>query len=549
MYSYTIPTLPTPGSISADGSDYFVFRGNSKFRPETNVHYIPSLLRRFLTAGVVENINTILTVTFPGMTLVEYGAGIGQLTIRIGQSSSPVIAIEERKEYYSYLVRNIISYNLEKSVTASRTPIAVQEDYVLITYDTAPVPQIYANAVARVVIVPSTLDMTGANINLRDPEQSYINTIKISDTAMYIITSKRLSPERPPPDASLDTENLKEYREYAKSQLNGIVDESHYDAMFGPDSYQTWRDSITHKSVDPSHNYEMLEYDGDLILKSCFTTLLAEHFPNLTEQEATNLSSQYMSKRGQGPMTKQLSLDKFLVTDTRDNKQYEDVFESFFGAIFRLGERIRDGVGYGYAKGFMRNLIRAIFSKIDRRMGKGDPKTILEQRISQLIRHGKRILQITKGEVGPTKVVVITIPESYSLQLPLLAEAGYKQLPNPLGRGEHNKRKEAEQLAYVSAIRNLDEAGLTEEFAASRYVSNIFDFPELDSRKDELNAKLAARGIKSYDSANILTENADIHRVHLVGVLESGEKVILGEGISGSQDKALLQAVIAFLRS
>lgn len=544
--SYTIPSLPIPGT-SATAKDYFAFRSNSKFTPELDIHYKPELILNYLTAGVVENISTILSVHFRDLLLVDYKPGIGQLTVRIGELFPSIVAIEPRKEYYPFLVRNVIAYGIDAKVQTKRNPVKVDGDYVLITYDAVEVPVEYRNPVARVLILPKDVDIT--NVRVSVPGAEYIDTIHISDAVIYIISTRKLSVVRPVINPSIVTEDVLTYIEYAKSQLAGIVDEAHSELMFGAASYDTWRDSITHKSIDPTNNYETLEYVGDLALKPCFVNILMEYYPTLTEQEATNLSSQYMSKRGQGTMAKQLKLDMYLRTDTKDNKQFEDVFEAFFGAVYKLGERIGDGIGYRYVKGFLRNVMGAMRDRINRALGKGDPKTILEQRISQITREGKRIFGLKQEKAGNKVTTTLSIPQDYALQLPMLVNDNAPSLPLVIGTGVGTTKKESEQNAYMAAIDLFDRYGLTDEFARSNYESNILDYPELDRRKDEFLAKIAQKGIVSYDTDSILTETSNLYRIRLVGTMDDGTKVVLGEGVSGSQDKATIQAILAFLRN
>jgi dsRNA-specific ribonuclease len=551
--SYTIPGLPIPAT-SASAKDYFAFRSNSKFTPELDIHYKPQLILNYLTAGVVENISTVLSVLFPGLLLIDYKPGIGQLTVRTSQLFSLIVAVEPRNEYRSFLVRNIISYGTNSKVQIERSPVRVNSEYVLITYDTEEIPIDYRSPVAAIFILSKDTDISNLETRTKlalGSKVDYTDTIFISDTMIHIISTRKSSVKRSQTVAPVVTEHVLTYIEYAKHQLSGIVQEDHKELMFGPTSYDTWRDSITHKSVDPTSNYETLEYIGDLALKPSFVNVLMEYYPDLTEQEATNLSSQYMSKRGQGTMADQLKLRGFLRTDTKDRKQSEDVFESFFGAIYNLGERIGDGIGYRYVKGFLRNVMGAMRGYINRELGKGDPKTLLEQRIAQITRAGTRILTISQDKPTNGKATTtISIPQDYAKGLPKLVDENAEPLPIIVGTGVGMTNKESEQNAYSNAINLFNKRGLTYDFAKSKYQSNILDrFRELDRRRNEFFSKIAQRGIISYDTDSILTETSDLYRIRLVGTTSDDSKVVLGEGISGSQDKATIRAILSFIQS
>lgn len=121
-----------------------------------------------------------------------------------------------------------------------------------------------------------------------------------------------------------------------------------------------WQVSITHESVNrnPGSNNEMLEMLGDRELESIFSNYVTSLYPKMTEDLLTELKSTYMSKVKQRDMAIKLGLHKW--TRTYFNVTIhtsEDLFESMFGALFKIGETyIGKGNGYALCNNLLANL-------------------------------------------------------------------------------------------------------------------------------------------------------------------------------------------------
>src|SRR5680860_675824 len=126
--------------------------------------------------------------------------------------------------------------------------------------------------------------------------------------------------------------------------------------LVSQDAMMIWIRAFTHKSYDPNaeNNYELLEHLGDKAIGLAFDQYLINKFPAteneaaITESESSELITSYMSKQNQSEMAANLGLDNWVRT-LFDKSMHvrEDIFESMFGALIQIGDRIMGrGVGY-----------------------------------------------------------------------------------------------------------------------------------------------------------------------------------------------------------
>lgn len=152
---------------------------------------------------------------------------------------------------------------------------------------------------------------------------------------------------------------------------------------------KNWVKAFTHETVDPYNNYEVFEHYGDLVLKCLFTKYLLTIFPGLKVHEYAIMQNNYQDRKPQGQMADKLGFIKLLRVNERAIQDMEkvrgDVFESFFGALFTIGDEITDGLGAAVCY----NTIVSIYENVEisTERSKQDPKTIYTQ-IFQ--RHGFR---------------------------------------------------------------------------------------------------------------------------------------------------------------
>ena len=98
--------------------------------------------------------------------------------------------------------------------------------------------------------------------------------------------------------------------------------------------------SITHKSYDPSNNYEKLEFLGDRILGFVISKKLIELYPNQKEGTLDKKLASLVNKNQCLEIAKSLNLEKFILVGNKnsnskiENKILADSIEALIGAIY-----------------------------------------------------------------------------------------------------------------------------------------------------------------------------------------------------------------------
>lgn len=128
--------------------------------------------------------------------------------------------------------------------------------------------------------------------------------------------------------------------------------------FFQHDQLWRYKAAFTHASVDPIHNYEILELKGDSVLNYVMSIYVRKRFPDivnhvwLTNAKQALVSSRYLSKIGNS-----LGLCDHLIASgkvmrairddtTEREKIIDDMFEAILGAIVRVADlALYDGSG------------------------------------------------------------------------------------------------------------------------------------------------------------------------------------------------------------
>ena len=515
-FQYTIPDLVIPAS--RDINDYFTKRNNVTIKPQIETHYNKNNIRRYLTAGTCTAIASIIYTNYNFDTVYDIDADIGQLTVALADKYKKVIATSN---YPGYLKRNILSYKFTNvDVVDNATPT---NNSVAVLYDvdmTLNTPCVYVLN-------------TSANI----PNSDFM---KIGDAYIYMQeTNPKPKIRQVSSPVNVDQDKVDAYIDYMEKLLD--VDPEDRDLFFNAESRQIWRDAIVHKSVDPTHNYETLEHIGDKFANAVFTYYLLQLDPTLNESQLSNLNSHYMSKKGQGPISNKLHISDYIITNS-DNiqnirKQSEDVFESTIGAIITIGK----DKGTKYIVKLMEQIFSA--GPPDLSLGRGDPKSIFTQLIIS-VGIKRSDLKITKEE-GDMKKFIISIP-SELIRRNIAELTNQESIPEIIGVGVGNTKAKAEQEAYANAIDTLN---IDEQEVTQYQQEDIVKLNDLKPYRDIYFNKLKTNGIVSVNRVMLPPPAPDTYYVQLVGAKSNGEKMVIGEAISGSLDKANVRAVLSFLNS
>lgn len=118
-----------------------------------------------------------------------------------------------------------------------------------------------------------------------------------------------------------------------------IIDFDYNEKKLIIDDYTLFINALTHKSIDENNNYEVLECLGDGFLKGVIVNAIMEEFPDanegyITEVRFTLENTETFSKLLIQDFNELINFIKYKdIRKNELNKLYEDIFESFAGAL------------------------------------------------------------------------------------------------------------------------------------------------------------------------------------------------------------------------
>jgi len=123
------------------------------------------------------------------------------------------------------------------------------------------------------------------------------------------------------------------------------------------------------QTYDPVYNYENLEKMGDTAIKLAFTRFVyiknVKDNLNMDAAAVNNYVSTYLSKGSFGVLAKDKlkinSKNIILFNGTESMSMFEDVFESFCGALLSIGEMFSSGFGYFMCQRFAETMTNPEF--------------------------------------------------------------------------------------------------------------------------------------------------------------------------------------------
>lgn len=317
----------------------------------------------------------------------------------------------------------------------------------------------------------------------------------------------------------------KNFIKFLKNIMAPIAKEETINKIVNMKTLPMWKKAFTHETIDLNDNYEQLETIGDRVLELVFLKYLLRKFPDLSPQEITELKSKYMSKIYQGTTSRKLGFGDWIRVgnDVSSISILEDVFESFFGALFEISDmEIGDGVGYVMALKFL----TMIFTDVDFDLSKaqGHPK-------SQI----KEILEMLKYEFDPDQVeeivatdkgtnVTLRISDETHSNLVNL-EMMDKDSSNVIGVGFGPYKTNAINLAYSNALEYLESLGITRKWAENQRELSDLLMPELEPYLDNALKRMEDEGYnRIYLRTSRTSAKAGSIVVQLVGVYFDEQK-------------------------
>lgn len=124
--------------------------------------------------------------------------------------------------------------------------------------------------------------------------------------------------------------------------------------------------AFTHKTYDRVNNYEVLEKTGDSYLHAAAITYLVNlNDSKLTPEVINNYIGKYLAKDVFSRVSEKLGINRYLrhvedavITSTL----LEDCFESFCGALYKLGQKVSNGGGYVLCSFMVKSLAEKILN-------------------------------------------------------------------------------------------------------------------------------------------------------------------------------------------
>lgn len=289
----------------------------------------------------------------------------------------------------------------------------------------------------------------------------------------------------------------------------------------------TWLQAFTHETVDPDFNYEELELLGDRILEAVFADYMSQRFPKLKKGTLSELKTAYMSKLYQQKLATQLGFGQWIrVRDTTvETNILEDVFESFFGALFRISDQV-DQRGKGYLNCY--NYIVVLFNEIeiDFSVTLGKSKTQIKQMFEKMA-WGTPIEQETyKGEDGSVVTVSATPTAINAMRCHNVT------LPTVLGQGSGKTKTGAAANAYDEALKTLFALGITHEWVQQEKEERELSDPGLSQLVAPARQRLQREGFARmrfcYPRTAVSARNAT---VQLIGTTPEGRETVLASTV------------------
>jgi dsRNA-specific ribonuclease len=303
-------------------------------------------------------------------------------------------------------------------------------------------------------------------------------------------------------------------------------DKKERDKYLTPSAMKYWEQAFTHESFDISNNYETLELLGDRILESAFSLFLMDKFPDINQHELTVLKSHYMSKKFQSQQAQTHRFGEYVrIIGSSTIHVYEDLFESFIGALSKISFEISDTKGlaldntFVFLKKFFRNI------PIDRALAINNPKTILDQIYMKLQWKEKPLVRAENIQGNQLHVTISMTDEAMNY----LKNKGI-DIPRVVGQayGYSNSEKSTRNTAYADAIATLSTYGIDEAWANKEKEENSIANVELKPYMDQAQVRYKKEGYSSlifFVPKTLSGKNKFV--VQLKGIKHDGKKITL----------------------
>ena len=304
--------------------------------------------------------------------------------------------------------------------------------------------------------------------------------------------------------------NIKSYHGYIKSTLEKLLPLTDLDAegnqplkdklmkhYLSPRSLEVFQQAITasdysvKRSVDRKMNdYEVYEMLGDRVLESGLVHYLKKRFPDITQEELTNLKIYFLSTQQQQRLALELGLTKYLISGFKTDLEdvYEDIFEAFTEALVVVGDQMAPGLGTVIANAF----IAYIFDKIHIEPGNKMYKSSIT-RVKELYNQLRRKQPWFEfQDIGTAYTITLSFAEQLSAPKSTLPPTFAVDVNRRTITGMGTSKRELKEQAYQILWEMLEEAGYNLEKENSMFPK------ELSGNEDTFRRLMRDRGATDF---------------------------------------------------
>lgn len=293
-------------------------------------------------------------------------------------------------------------------------------------------------------------------------------------------------------------------------------------------SMKVWIKAFTHESYNPNfgENYEELELLGDSVIRTIFLEYIMEAFPDADRSMMSEFASYYLKGYTLHQLSVKLGLHPYINTRIETAiKLDEDVFESFIGALFILGnQRITYGSGFVLCA----TLLRKLFNDMDfdiETVKQGDP-------------HGRLINYITMIGMRPDDIIEQWIPRDNRIIIsasPSLMKRLNLMNPILVDKFVGNKGKRDSKVeAYGEILKALSNKGLTEDWFRSEQLKIELSDPVIGQLYRNALNLAKQRGYDHIELYNPRYSKKVLGKsnlyIEVLGVDKNGRKTVLSIG-------------------
>lgn len=329
-------------------------------------------------------------------------------------------------------------------------------------------------------------------------------------------------------------ENLKNFLRYEllpRATTNPTV----LDRLVDDEAMKTWMTVFTSETYNPtiSENYEELELLGDRLLGALYTRFMMESYPSITRSQMSEFINRYLAKSFQAQLSGSLGVGKHIRSRMKNTTHMlEDVLEAIFGGIWITGDLIKQGAGAGLAYNLLVSLYENV--EVDWSITLGNPKTRVKEIFEAMNWIDPKLQQKVPEEVnedGKGNVIFSVLFNSIAMNQ--LRAFGISVTSQIVATAIESTKKKASDAAYVLAVRNLENMGITKEWVSQLRETRERENPELVPYIAAIQPRLEKEGfvkfqltdyhVKGKPGANSVTGKF----VQLIGEDAAGGKKVL----------------------